>query len=192
MESNSRTENNTEQISNESNNQNSQHINNDLVQTILKEINTAQQTEEIKQLPINSQQQYIPLNVEQPPEIYKQQPIINVDPSQYHQQQHHQQHHHHNQLQQQYYQQYQQQPQIHQSVMDIINNDDNVYNRITRHLKDTIIIMLLFILFSCENTRSSCASSVPRLSNNDSLNIFGTIILSFILGIVYISIKQFI
>ena len=52
MESNSRTENNTEQISNESNNQNSQHINNDLVQTILKEINTAQQTEEIKQLPI--------------------------------------------------------------------------------------------------------------------------------------------
>jgi len=201
--------------SNESNNQ---QINNDLVQTILKEINTAQQTEEIKQDSSLShqQQQYIPLNMEQQPEVYREMPIIHSDQLKYsqshnsqhpqhpqhpqhHQHHQHNQHHHHHQHNQhhqhhQHHQEqyYNQQPQIHQSVIDIINNDDNVYNRITRHLKDTIIIMLLFILLSCESTRSSCANCLPKFSNDGGLNVFGTTILSFILGIVYICIKQFI
>ena len=83
MESDSRTDNSTEPILNESIKSNSEQINNDLVQTILKEINTAQQVEETKQLPTHTQQQYVPLNMEQPPEIYKQQPTINMDPTQY-------------------------------------------------------------------------------------------------------------
>lgn len=176
-----------------------QNVDNNLVQTILKEINSAQTANaENNQVPNLNQQmpqmhqpsfQQIPSNIQfqlptdlqgEIPREYQQElpkqgfptnlnspeysnPNFNMNPYLYN-----------------------------QKMMEIINNEDTIFNKLTKHLKETFIVLFLFILLSCETTRSACATNIPKLGNSDkTLNIFGTILLSVIYGIIFICIKQF-
>ena len=170
-----------------------QNVDNNLVQTILKEINNAQAINaEQAHAPQVSQQhqtyQQIPSNVqfqmpqqdgpsEYPREFQKQVHPMQVTPSDYINSGG----------------PYNMQPYLYnQKMMDIINNEDTIFNKLTKHIKETFIVLLLFVVLSCETTRAACAANIPKLGNdNKSLNLFGTILLSVIYGIIYICLKQF-
>lgn len=173
-----------------------QNVDNNLVQTILKEINNAQGVNsETMQHPQVSQQQHtyqqIPSNVqfqmpqELPSEIPRE--FQREFPKQVHPMQ----------VNSPDYINsggaYNMQPYLYnQKMMDIINNEDTIFNKLTKHLKETFIVLFLFVLLSCETTRAACAANIPKLGNsNKSLNLFGTILLSVIYGIIYICLKQF-
>ena len=170
-----------------SNESTQQTIDNNLVQTILKEINNAQATapEETSGSPYipNHQPQQTNLS----PEIYKQYGVPyqgGLHPGMVHQMRP-------EQLQQMQNPNMQDQHMYNSQIMDIIN-EDTLYNRLTKHIKETIIIMCLFVLLSCESVRSACATNIPKLGTEDnSLNMFGTVLLSVFFGLTYIIIKQF-
>jgi len=177
-----------------------QNVDNNLVQTILKEINSAQsaQSAENNKMPNLNQQpsthhqpsfQQIPSNIQfQVPnemhadiprdyqhELPKQGYPMNLGSHDYSNPQ------------------FNMNPYLYnQKMMEIINNEETIFNKLTKHLKETFIVLFLFILLSCETTRSACATNIPKLGNSDkTLNMFGTILLSIIYGIVFICIKQF-
>ena len=78
-------------------------------------------------------------------------------------------------------------------MLDIIEGDNSIYNKLTKHLKETTFVVLLFVLLSCESLRTACANNIPKLNTtDDKLNIWGTILLSIIYGILYIGFRQFI
>lgn len=176
-----------------------QNVDNNLVQTILKEINSAQTANaENNQMPNHNQQippthqpsfQQIPSNIQfQVPnemqadiprdyqhELPKQGYPMNLGSQEYNNPQ------------------FNMNPYLYnQKMMEIINNEETIFNKLTKHLKETFIVLFLFILLSCETTRSACATNIPKLGNSDkTLNMFGTILLSIIYGIIFICIKQF-
>lgn len=172
-----------------------QNVDNNLVQTILKEINNAQSmnsetapsSQSSQSAPPTHAYQQIPSNVhfqmpqeipsEIPREFAKQQRPMQMNSPDYMNS---------GGL-------YNMQPYLYnQKMMDIINNEDTIFNKLTKHIKETFIVLLLFVLLSCETTRSACAINIPKLGNtNKSLNLFGTILLSVIYGIIYICMKQF-
>tara|TARA_B100001248_G_scaffold262526_1_gene259124 strand:- start:4215 stop:4823 length:609 start_codon:yes stop_codon:yes gene_type:complete len=179
---------------------NEPNVDNNLVQTILKEINNAGPNNSNESFQTTPQQMHAGIGnpANQPPEYYVQHPPIasgymppmmgqhgspQQGPPQFENQQQYQQ----NPM-------YNMQPNLYnQQMMDIINSEESVFNKLTKHLKETVIFMLLFILLSCETTRSACANHIPKLgTDTNSLNMFGTTLLAVIFGIIFAGIKQFI
>ena len=78
-------------------------------------------------------------------------------------------------------------------MIDIIDGEDSIYTKLTKHLKETTFVVILFILLSCDNFRTSCAKNIPKLNTSTgSLNIWGTVLLSLIYGLLYIGFRQFV
>ena len=179
---------------------NEPNVDNNLVQTILKEINNAGPNNSNESFQTTPQQMHAGIGnpANQSPEYYVQHPPIasgympammgqhaspQQGPPQFENQQQYQQNPMYNMQTNLYNQQ----------MMDIINSEESVFNKLTKHLKETVIFMLLFILLSCETTRSACANHIPKLgTDTNSLNMFGTTLLAVIFGIIFAGIKQFI
>jgi hypothetical protein len=80
-----------------------------------------------------------------------------------------------------------------QNMIDIMNNENSIYTKLSKHLKETIFVVILFMLLSCESLRTACAKNIPKLNTEDgNLNMWGTTLLSVIYGLIYIGGRQFI
>ena len=92
--------------------------------------------------------------------------------------------------QQQYQQQY---PQINKPLLNNYLDSSTFFDRIVNHLKETIFVICLFILFTCDYVRNGISTAIPSLANeNKNINILGTVLFSIIYGMVYICFRQFV
>lgn len=163
----------------QSTDENQPDIDNNLVQTILNEINAVkkrEQVEEVREIPqIHSQinSNYIPSQAQFNPS--------QLQPGQV-------------QFNPMVHEQYTQQitPEAYNShLTSLINNDNTVINRFVKNVRDMVLFMILLIVFSyCSN---SVAANMPIFATDSdkTLNLLGISLISFIMSLLYIVIKQF-
>ena len=83
--------------------------------------------------------------------------------------------------------------QINDPLLNNFTNYNTFFDKTINHLKETIFVICLFVLFNCDYVRASISNTIPSLANdNKNINILGTVLLSIIYGMLYICFRQFV
>ena len=163
--------------------ENQSEIDNTLVQTILNEINAVKKREEVEevreipQIPSQINSNYMPSQIPQQVQFNP----IQLQPGQvpYNPMVH---------------EQYAQQIALdayNSHVMNLINNDNNIINRFVKNVKDMVLFMVLLITFSYLSHTAAVNMPIFATESEKTLNLLGISLISFLMSVLYIVIKQF-
>ena len=163
--------------------ENQPEIDNTLVQTILNEINAVKKREEVEevreipQIPSQINSNYIPSQLPQHVQFNP----VQLQPGQVQ----------FNPMVQEQYGQQMTSDAYNSHIMNLINNDNNIINRFIKNVKDMVLFILLLITFSYLSHTAAVNMPIFATESEKKLNLLGISLISFLMSLLYIVIRQF-